>query len=127
MADNIGGKFGYCAYHEEIVEEETYCWKGCWGCPYFQFGQAFPYTFVTEASEVLEVSESTVRRLIKKGKLEGELFEQQRRTGSLPSPSKYHILKKSLGEFSRSQTVAKHGLTERARDTILRKSSEKQI
>jgi excisionase family DNA binding protein len=121
LEDNIREGFGYCDYHEETVEEETYCWKGCWGCHHFQFGQAFPYTFVTEASEVLKVSASTVRRMIKKGKLEGELFEQQRRNRSLPSPAKYHILKKSLREFLKSQTVAKHELTESARDTLLQK------
>ena len=69
--------FGYCDLHEEIIAEENYRYKGCWGCQHFEFGQAFPYVFVTEAAEKLQVSESTVRRLIKKCKLKGELFEQQ--------------------------------------------------
>jgi excisionase family DNA binding protein len=60
---------------------------------------------VSEAAHELKVSESTVRRLIRKGKLEGELFEQQRRTRSLPSPSKYHISKKSLKEFLESRSA----------------------
>jgi transposase len=57
---------------------------------------------VSEAAEELMVSESTIRRFIKKGKLEGELFEQQRKTHSLPSPSKYHISKESLREILES-------------------------
>ena len=67
----------------------------------------FPYVFVPEAAEKLQISESTVRRLIKKCKLKGELFEQQRKTHSLPSPSKYHISGESLKEFLEA-TVAEH-------------------
>ena len=88
--------FGSCDLHEEDIEEDTYRYKGCWGCQYFEFGQTFPYLFVSEATEELMVSESTIRRLIKKGILVGELFEQQRTTHSLPSPYKYHISKESL-------------------------------
>lgn len=95
--------FGYCDHHEEVTEEVTYRYKGCWGCQHFEFGKTFPYIFVLEVAEKLKVSESTVRRLIKKGKLEGELFEQQRRTRSLPSPSKYHISKESLKKILRGQ------------------------
>ena len=92
-------EFGYCDLHEEITDEDTYRYEGCWGCQHFEFGQTFPYLFVAKAAEELKVSESTVRRLIKKGKLAGELFEQQRKTRSLPSPSKYHISKASLREL----------------------------
>jgi hypothetical protein len=31
--------------------------------------------------------------------LKGKVFEQERRTGSLPSASKYHISKESVKEF----------------------------
>jgi hypothetical protein len=96
-------EFGFCDLHEELTDEVTYRYKGCWGCQHFEFGQTFPYLFVSEAAHKLRVSESTVRRLIKKGKLEGELFEQQRTTHSLPSPSKYHISKKSLREILESK------------------------
>jgi transposase len=58
---------------------------------------------VAEAAEELKVSESTVRRLIKKGILEGELFEQQKTTHSFPSPSKYHISKESLRRILESK------------------------
>ena len=95
-------EFGYCDLHEELTDEVTYRYKGCWGCQHFEFGQTFPYLFVSEAAHELKVSESTVRRLIKKGKLEGEVFEQQRKTHSLPSPSKYHISKEGLREILES-------------------------
>jgi len=62
---------------------------------------------VSEAAKELTVSESTVRRLIKRGKLEGELFEQQRKTHSLPSPAKYHISKESLREYLDGKRKAK--------------------
>jgi excisionase family DNA binding protein len=107
LAQRESGWFGYCGHHEEITEEETYRYKGCWGCQHFEFGEAFPYVFVSEAAEELHVSESTVRRLIKKGTLDGELFAQVRITRSLPSPAKYHILKESLKEFIAS-IVSEH-------------------
>ena len=105
MANSEMSGFGYCDLHEESMEEETYRWKGCWGCQHFEFGQAFPYVFVLEAAEELQVSESTVRRLIKKCKLKGEIFKQQRKTRSLPSPSKYHISKESLREYLEGTAV----------------------
>ena len=98
--------FGSCDLHEEDIEEDTYRYKGCWGCQHFEFGQTFPYLFVSEAAHELQVSKSTVRRLIKRGKLEGELFEQQRITRSLPSPAKYHISKESLREYLEGKAKA---------------------
>jgi hypothetical protein len=53
--------FGYCDHHKEATEEVTYRYKGCWGCPHFEFGKTFPYVFVSEVAEKLKVSESTVR------------------------------------------------------------------
>jgi hypothetical protein len=69
-------EFGFCDLHEELTDEVTYRYKGCWGCQHFEFGQTCPYLFVSEAAEELMDSENTIRRLIKKDKLEGELFEQ---------------------------------------------------
>jgi len=99
-------EFGFCDLHEEITDEVTYRYKGCWGCQHFEFGEGFPYLFVSEAAHELQVSASTVKRLIRKGKLEGELFEQQRKTHSLPSPVKYHISKESLREYLESKPKA---------------------
>jgi len=55
-------EFGWCDFHEESVNEETYSWKGCWGCHYFREGKAYPYIFVAEAVSKFGVSQSTVRR-----------------------------------------------------------------
>ena len=35
-------EFGFCDLHEELTDEVTYRYKGCWGCQYFEFGQTFP-------------------------------------------------------------------------------------
>jgi len=71
-------EFGWCHLHEESVSEGTYRWKGCWGCHHFGEGKSYHYFSVYEASSELGVSQSTVRRWIKNGKLEGELFIQGR-------------------------------------------------
>jgi len=94
--------FGYCDFHEEPVDEETYEYKGCWGCYHFHEGKDFPYVSVMEASKELGVSESTVRRWVKKGKLKGRLFVQERSCfGSLPPPPKYHIERESVNELKK--------------------------
>jgi hypothetical protein len=93
--------FGYCDFHEEPVDEGTYEYKGCWGCYHFHEGKDFPYMSVMEASKELGVSESTIRRWIKKGKLKGILFEQLRYTGDLPAPRKYHIERESVKELKK--------------------------
>ena len=98
MTKEVDG-FGWCEYHEEVIEEGTYEYKGCWGCHYFVYGKNFPYYFVKEVAEMFNVTESTVRRWIRQGKLEGILFEQIRYTGWTPAPRKYHIPKESLEEF----------------------------
>ena len=96
--------FGYCDYHEELVDEGRYIWKGCWNCYHFSEGRDFPYVSVFQASEELGVSESTIRRSIKKGSLRGEIFEQGRFTSNLPAPRKYHINKESV-EKIKTQTL----------------------
>jgi excisionase family DNA binding protein len=101
-------EFGYCDLHKEPVDEGTYEYKGCWGCYHFHRGKDFPYMSVTEASEELGVSESTIRRWIRKGKLKGRLFVQGRYSfGSLPSPPKYHIEKESVKELKKQMESSK--------------------
>lgn len=92
--DELAG-FGYCELHG-LVDEGTYCWKGCWGCHMFVAGKKFPYVFVNEVAEKLAVSETTVRKMLRKGELRGEVFVQVRYTGFLPAPRKYHIEKESF-------------------------------
>lgn len=93
---NTAEEFGWCDFHDELLDEDTYVWKGCWGCYHFGKGTGFPYSSVQEAASELGVSCSTVRRWIKNGKLEGIIFKQGRRTGTLPSPRKYHITRESV-------------------------------
>jgi len=95
--DQLTG-LGYCELHGTI-DEGTYCWKGCWGSYRFVAGKKFPYVFVNEAAEKLAVSKTTVRKMFKKGELEGEVFVQVRYTGSLPAARKYHIEKESVEEL----------------------------
>jgi len=92
--------FGYFDYHEEPIDESKYKWKCCWGCYHFREGKDFPYTFMSLVSEELGVSESTVRRWIKKGKLKCYLFKCRRYT--VP-PKKYHIEKKSVEEMKKKK------------------------
>ena len=80
----------------EDVDLVTFKFKGCWGCPYFTEANSFPFYSVREASEILKVSPSTIRRRIGKGKLNAELFEQMRRTTSLPAPKKFYIDKENV-------------------------------
>lgn len=86
---------GYCEVHGPM-DFGTYCWKGCWGCYHFTAGNKFPYMFVNEAAKKLGVSETTVRKLLRKGELKGEVFVQNRHTGFLPASPKYHIEKESV-------------------------------
>jgi len=88
--------FGYCSFHEALVSEGIYQWKGCWGCQYFGEGEDFPYRSVAQAASQLKKSESTIRLWIKKGKLDGKIFEQRGHAGSLPSARTYHILQESI-------------------------------
>lgn len=89
-------EFGWCDLHDDQVDENTYEWKGCWGCYHFSQGDGFRFTSVQEAALELQVSCCTVRRWVKNGKLEGRIFEQGRRNRSLPSPRKYHITLESI-------------------------------
>jgi hypothetical protein len=70
--------FGYCDLHEEIIDESTFEWKGCWKCFHFKRRKGFHYYTIHEASKILRKSENTIRRWIKIGKLKGRLFEQGR-------------------------------------------------
>jgi hypothetical protein len=100
--DNISERiegFGYCKYHEEEINESTFEWKGCWKCPYFIKGKNFKYYTVAEVGRILGISESTVRRWIKIGKLKGRLFEQRRFTGNVAARRIYFIEKESVNKM----------------------------
>jgi hypothetical protein len=83
--------FGYCDYHEEEINEETFEFKGCWNCYHFKEGHDFPYYDVNEASKILRVSPSTIRRRIKNGSLKGRLFKRQRVSWQNGPPKIYFV------------------------------------
>jgi len=80
---NIERIIGYCSNETHIkhkgkeINEESFEYKGCWNCIYFERVSNFPYYDVEEISELLCVSKNTIRRTINKGKLEGRLFRRQ--------------------------------------------------
>ena len=89
-------EIGFCNYHCEDINEETFEFKGCWNCHYLDFSENWLYVDVKEASELLDVSERTIRYWIKNGKVIGRLYIKQRRQGFLGSRIKYFITKKSI-------------------------------
>jgi len=86
---------GYCDYHEEDVDIATFEYKGCWTCRYFSSNSRL--VDIREASEILKVHPNTIRRWIKKGKLEGNLFIRRRYSPALDPPyRKYFIYRESI-------------------------------
>jgi hypothetical protein len=94
----------YCGEDVDLI---TFEYKGCWGCLYFTEADDFPFYSVLQASYILKVSPSTIRRWIGKGKLNAELFEQIRKTTSLPAPKKYYIQKESVDEINKKHPLPK--------------------
>lgn len=80
-------------YKGEEISEETFEYKGCWNCGYFEYGDDFPYYDVEETSHQLGVSKSTIIRWIKKGKLLGRLFVMNDPKFVYGSRKKYYIKK----------------------------------
>lgn len=73
---------GYCEYHEENITPNTFEWKGCWTCQYFQRNDDFMY--VEEVANKCGVSKKTIYRWIKKGKLNAILFQMGRLNLNVP-------------------------------------------
>ncbi len=91
------GIMGYCNHHEMNVDEEKLGEKGCWSCHYF--GLNPKYKDVYGASLALGVSESTIRRWIRIGKLKGYLCVNY--GVNFFSPRKYLVTVKSLERIKR--------------------------
>ena len=86
---------GYCHHHEEKVDLNTFEYKGCWTCHYFLNGDIL--IDATEAASKLEVTETTIIKWIKVGKLNGRMFiKLRRRFGFNPPYKKYYIYRKSI-------------------------------
>jgi len=94
--------FGKCLNETHIkhkgeeISEETFEYKGCWNCEYFEYGDNFPYYDVEETSQLIGVSKSTIRRWIKKGKLAGKLFIMWESKFVWGSRKKYYIDKNEV-------------------------------
>ena len=93
--------FGYCDYHEEDVTASYLARKNyrCFDCYHYQ-GE-IPYSTVPEAAEMLGVSETTVRRLIKAGKLKAVMMIQNLLTWMPPGAwRRYYIKDASLAALA---------------------------
>lgn len=98
---------GYCDHHFEDVTPNMFEWKGCWSCYHFKPADDFPYVDVAEASYELGVSKSTVIRWIKKGKLEGWLFERGRHLTEISPPHKKYFISFNSFEDMKKQRQTK--------------------
>ena len=74
-------------------------YKGCGGCPDFEYSKDFPYYDVEEASEILGKSQSTIRNWIKNGKLKGKLYVKGRSSNYCSSWRKYFIEKENINNM----------------------------
>ena len=91
------GIMGYCNHHEMNVDEETLGARGCWNCHYFRLNSK--YKDVYGARLTLGVSESTIRRWIRIGKLKGYLCINY--GVRFFSPRKYLVAVRSLERIKR--------------------------
>ena len=103
--------FGYCSHERHSNEEihvSTFEWKGCWNCYHFSPGDEYDLLDIKQVAEILNVSSSKVRSLIRKGELEAELFERGRDMTLdggliLGARKKYFIRKEVLNNFSKKE------------------------
>ena len=86
----------WCRNHDEPIDWSTFKWKGCWGCQYFSGLDSDSYVYVSDAAEMLGVSERTVRRWIKTGALKGTLYRRERGLFSSSPPKIYVIDRESV-------------------------------
>ncbi len=103
--------FGYCSHERHSNEEihvSTFEWKGCWNCYHFNPGDEYDLLDIKQVAEILNVSSSKVRSLIRKCELEAELFERGRDMTLdggliLGARKKYFIRKEVLNNFSKTE------------------------
>ncbi len=74
---------GYCRKHGRPVLARQFEYKGCWHCRE-HFSQSNEYVYVCDAAQILNISEATVRKWIRTGKLPGRLFVRGRSQRDLP-------------------------------------------
>ncbi len=86
----------HCFHKGEEISESIFRYKGCWTCSDFERGEYFPYYNVKEASKLLNVSTSTIRRWIENNKLKGILFTRESYEFKLGAWKMYFIQKESV-------------------------------
>jgi hypothetical protein len=74
--------------HSGDIREEEFEYKGCWLCLYFKSNDVLVSSGV--AAGIYNVSESTIIRWIKKGKIKGRLYERVRK-GGFENPKRYFV------------------------------------
>jgi predicted DNA-binding transcriptional regulator AlpA len=79
---------GYCEheYHPQAISQGTFEYKGCWTCwNYFQRDEEkWIYIDTNEAAQKYGVSQKTIYRWIRLGKLKARLFVMGRKNTNLP-------------------------------------------
>ena len=93
-----GANIMWCEYHNDAVDWERFEYKGCWGCHYFSGLDTEKYIYVSEAAELLGVSERTVRRWIQKNILNGDLYTRIRPMFISSAPKVYVIERESVNK-----------------------------
>lgn len=76
---------GYChyKYHNQEVDWDMFEWKGCWTC--WQYFKSYDgWMTVREAAEKYNVSQKTIYRWIKNGKLDATKAIMGRRNSDFP-------------------------------------------
>jgi excisionase family DNA binding protein len=104
--------FGYCSHerhYNKEIDRSTFEWKGCWNCYHFNPGDEYDLLDIKQMAEILNVSCSKVRSLIRKGELEADLFERGRDMTFyggliLGARKKYFIRKMLLNNFIEKET-----------------------
>ena len=95
--------FGYCDLHEREVWEQEFERKGCWNCYHFDYSEDCPYADVKYAARSLKKSQSTIRRWLRDGRLEGKLFIHERPGFQLGAPQKWFVNDESIESLSKHQ------------------------
>lgn len=96
-------------YKGEKISLETFEYKGCWNCHYFERDANFPYYDVKEAPKILGKSKSTIIRWIKNNKLDGNLFIRIESKFQSGAPKKYFITKESVHSIIEMRKIINKG------------------
>ena len=79
------------------IDIDTFSYKGCWACQYFTLNSDH-YMYTRDASKKYDVSEGTIRRWCREGKLDARLCVRERYEGNrlFLASNKIWIIKKVI-------------------------------